>query len=82
MLERSRPRPSASVPRTSRAKIVMSAWLWPKTESEASIARMRGRIALARTYRSPPTSSCRIEPRDRVETAGMRIASRATMIAK
>src|SRR5438445_469009 len=40
--ESNNPSPCASVPRTSRAKIVMSAWLWPNTESEASIARMRG----------------------------------------
>jgi len=29
--------------------MVMSAWLWPKIESAASIPRMSGRIALART---------------------------------
>jgi len=49
MLERSSPRPSAPAPRTSRAKMVINAWLCPKIEKIASIASIAGRIALART---------------------------------
>ena len=83
MLERSTPSPSGPAPSTSRAKIVISAWLCPKTENAASITSTSGSTVLARTYLSPPMSSLRIDPRNgRTAIGGMRIARRPPMIAK
>jgi len=83
MDDRSRPRPAGPTCRTSLAKIVMSALLWPKIESAPSVTRMSGSTGLRMAYWMPPHAAVRSEIRGPVVAANfVRMRSRAKMIAK